>query len=182
MSWDEQIRLFNELPDHLVKMALFKVNTGCREAEVCALRWEWEEPVPELKTSIFIIPAHIVKNRMRRVVILNSEAKSVIDQLRGQHPEFVFTYKGNRILTMNNTAWQKARKRVGLTQVRIHDLKHTFGRRLRAENVSYEDRQDLLGHKSSRITTHYSSAELGNLIAAAEKVCVNESRKSHATI
>ena len=100
----------------------------------------------------------------------------------GQHSEFVFTYNGNRVLTMNNTAWQKARKRVGLTQVRIHDLKHTFGRRLRAANVTFEDRQDLLGHKSSRITTHYSSAELGNLIAAAEKVCVNDSRKSHATI
>jgi integrase len=182
MMRDEQTRLFNELPDHLVKMALFKVNTGCREQEVCSLRWEWEERIPELKTSIFVIPAHAVKNRTRRVVILNSEAKAVIDQLRGQHPEFVFTYKGNRVLTMNNTAWQKARKRVGLTQLRIHDLKHTFGRRLRAANVSFEDRQDLLGHKSSRITTHYSSAELGNLIAAAEKVCENDSRKIHATI
>ena len=40
--------------------------------------------------------------------------------------------------------------------VRIHDLKHTFGRRLRAAQVSLEDRQDLLGHKSQRITTHYS--------------------------
>ncbi len=181
MSREEQTRLFNELPEHLVKMALFKVNTGCREQEVCSLRWEWEERIPELNTSIFVIPAHTVKNRTRRVVILNSEAKAVIDQLRGQHSEFVFTYKDHRVLAMNNSAWQKARKRVGLTQVRIHDLKHTFGRRLRAENVSFEDRQDLLGHKSSRITTHYSSAELGNLIAAAEKVCVIKTRKSHAT-
>ncbi|MGH8611315.1 MAG: site-specific integrase, partial [Gammaproteobacteria bacterium] len=37
-------------------------------------------------------------------------------------------------------------------------------------------RQDLLGHKSSRITTHYSSAELTSLIAASEKVC---DEKSH---
>ncbi len=29
----------------------------------------------------------------------------------------------------------------------------------------------LLGHRSSRITTHYSAAELSNLIAAANKVC-----------
>ncbi len=182
MSWEEQTRLFKELPDHLVKMALFKVNTGCREQEVCSLRWEWEERIPELNTSIFVIPAHAVKNRSQRVVVLNSVAKSVIEELRGQHAEFVFTYKGNRVSTMNNTAWQKARKRAGLTQVRIHDLKHTFGRRLRAVNVSFEDRQDLLGHKSSRITTHYSSAELKNLIAAAEKACGSESRKSHATI
>ena len=57
----------------------------------------------------------------------------------------------------------------------------TFGRRLRAAGVSFEDRQDLLGHKSGRITTHYSQAELSNLIAAAEKVCEPESRKTPAT-
>jgi len=65
--------------------------------------------------------------------------------------------------------------------VRVHDLKHTFGRRLRAAVVSFEDRQDLLGHKSGRITTHYSQAELASLIAAAEKVCGSDSRKSPAT-
>ena len=43
--------------------------------------------------------------------------------------------------------------------------------RLRAAGVSFEDRQDLLGHKSQRITTHYSHPELSNLIAAAEKAC-----------
>jgi hypothetical protein len=37
--------------------------------------------------------------------------------------------------------------------------------------VSFEDRQDLLGHKSGRITTHYSAAELTSLINAANKVC-----------
>lgn len=162
-------------------MALFNVNTGCREQEVCSLRWEWEEYLPELDASIFVIPAHAVKNRMPRVVVLNSVARGVIEQVRRLHPEYVFTYKGNRVLTMNNSGWQKARKRVGLTQVRIHDLKHTFGRRLRAANVSFEDRQDLLGHKSSRITDHYSSAELANLIESAEKACVNGSRKIHAT-
>jgi len=53
----------------------------------------------------------------------------------------------------------------------VHDLKHTFGRRLRAAGVGFEDRQDLLGHKSQRITTHYSAAELTALLAAANKVC-----------
>ena len=59
-------------------------------------------------------------------------------------------------------------------------LKHTFGRRLRAAGVSFEDRQDLLGHKSRRITTHYSEAEVANLIAAAEKACNQKSRKNPA--
>ncbi len=66
--------------------------------------------------------------------------------------------------------------------MRVHDLKHTFGRRLRATGVSFEDRQDLLGHKSGRITTHYSQAEIENLIAAANKICGDESRKSPALV
>ena len=72
---------------------------------------------------------------------------------------------------MLNSAWPRARRRVGLPQVRVHDLKHTFGRRLRAAGVSFEDRQDLLGHRSGRITTHYSAAELSRLIDAANCVC-----------
>ena len=42
--------------------------------------------------------------------------------------------------------------------------------------VSFEDRQDLLGHKSVRMTTHYSMAEAKNLIDAAESIV--ESRES----
>ena len=74
------------------------------------------------------------------------------------------------------------KKRAKLPQARVHDLKHTFGQRLRAAGVSFEDRQDLLGHKSGRMTTHYSAAELSNLIEAAEKACRLGSRKSPAAV
>lgn len=61
-----------------------------------------------------------------------------------------------------NSGWKVARAEANLPNVRVHDLKHTFGRRLRSVGVSFEARQDLLGHKSGRITTHYSAAELTN--------------------
>ena len=79
--------------------------------------------------------------------------------------------KGRPIYRMLTSGWIRARNKVGLPQVRVHDLKHTCGRRLRAAGVSFEDRQDLLGHRSGRITTHYSAAELSRLIEAVEKVC-----------
>jgi Phage integrase family len=56
-------------------------------------------------------------------------------------------------------------------QVRVHVLKHTFGRRLRAAGVGFEDRQHLLGHNSQRMTTHYSAAYLTRLIEVANRVC-----------
>lgn len=176
LNWEEQGRLFAELPEHLRNMALFAVNTGCREQEVCQLQWEWEVKILQMNTCIFLIPQHLVKNRQDRLVVLNNEAKAVIEKVRGLHPKYVFTYKGHIITKINNSAWKRARKKVGLEQVRVHDLKHTFGRRLRAAGVSFEDRQDLLGHKSRRITTHYSAAELHNLIGVANKAC-----KSSAT-
>jgi integrase len=182
LSWDEQARLFKKLPSHLSPMALFAVNTGLRNREVCALRWEWEVPVPELDTSVFLIPGASVKNGEQRLVVLNRVAKSVIESQRGGDADFVFTFRGKPIGTMHNTGWQKARIRAGLPQVRVHDLKHTFGRRLRAAGVSFEDRQDLLGHKSVRVTTHYSKAELENLIDAADRVCETDSRKSPALV
>jgi len=115
-------------------------------------------------------------------LVLNGAAAAVIEAQRGKHPEKVFTCRGRPINWTYGAAWRKARARAGLPQVRVHDLKHTFGRRLRAAGISFEDRQDLLGHKSSRITTHYSEAELANLIAAADSVCETESRKSPALV
>jgi integrase len=175
LTWEEQHKLFQELPEHLRKMALFAVNTGCRDQEICQLRWEWEVPVPELDIMIFLVPGERVKNGDDRLVVCNDVARSVVDAERGKHLTHVFSYQGRPLARMLNSAWQKVRKRVNVP-VRVHDLKHTFGRRLRAAGVSFEDRQDLLGHRSSRITTHYSSAELQNLYEAANKVC--EERRS----
>jgi len=132
----------------------------------------------DFNTGVFIIPKERVKNGEERLVVLNRVARSVIEEGREINSEYVFTYRGHPITVMNNNGWQSARKRAGLKQVRVHDLKHTFGRRLRAAGVNYEDRQGLLKHKPGRITTHYSAAELENLLEAANKVCGDNSRKS----
>ncbi|EIK66956.1 tyrosine-type recombinase/integrase [Pseudomonas brassicacearum] len=204
MTWEEQSILFGELPAHLQTMALFKVNTGCREQEVCKLRWDWEIPVPELGTSVFLIPSDFggrnersgVKNGDERLVVLNNVAKSIIDKQRGLSKEWVFPYNGTAMHRMNDSAWKKARVRAaklwqeenlrpahpGYASIRVHDLKHTFGRRLRAAGVTQEDRKALLGHKNGSITSHYSGAELGHLIEAANMVSATDSRGPVLTI
>ena len=181
LSWDEQQRLFQALPDHLSRMCLFKVNTGCRDREVCRLRWDWEIQVPELNTSVFLIPSEFVKNREDRLVVLNRIATSVINSVRGMHREFVFTYRGNPINNINNSAWQRARDQEKLP-IRVHDLKHTFGRRLRAAGVPLETRKILLGHRNGDITSHYSAPELEELINAANRVCEGKSGKTPALV
>ena len=180
LSWEEQARLFGELPDYLAQMAHFAVNTGCRDQEICSLKWDWEVSVPQLGTSVFIIPGALVKNGDERLVVLSRLAKSVVEARRGIDTTHVFTWKGKPITRMMTSGWKRARLRADLPQVRVHDLKHTFGRRLRAAGVSFEDRQDLLGHRSGRITTHYSAAELSRLLAAANSVCERDT--THAEL
>jgi len=99
------------------------------------LQWDWECPVMELETSVFVIPKQFVTNIEDRLIVLNDVARSVIDKQRGGHATRVFTYKEKPVTKMLDSAWRTARKR---------------------------------------------AAELTHLIAAADKVCESDSRKSPA--
>jgi integrase len=190
LSFEEERLLFSEFAGHLARMALFEVHTGLREHEVVSLRWDCEFKVPELETSIFVVPAAHVRNGLNRYVVLNRIARSVIESCRGEHRELVFSHEGQGVTKIYNSGWKPAHRRAstryerefgrpcppGFRSVRVHDLKHTYGYRLRAAGVAFEDRQLLLGHKTAHVTTHYSAADIGNLIAASEKVCDLASR------
>lgn len=205
LSWDEQKKLLKESPDHLAEMALYKVNTGSREQEVCQLSWEWEQEIPEIGHSVFVVPAWVneedgrVKNREDRLIVLNTVARSVIEAKRASRPQahlegckslmkgkekgrcncaygVVFTYRGYQVGKMNNSGWKTAWRAAGLPVSKkvlkgVHNLKHTFGRRLRAAGVQLETRKVLLGHTTGDITTHYSAPEIEELVNAAEMVC-----------
>jgi site-specific recombinase XerD len=60
--------------------------------------------------------------------------------------------------------------REGFQRIRVHELKHTFGRPLRAAGVGFETRQALLGHHNGSMTTHYSAAEIAELLDAVNRI------------
>jgi integrase len=172
LSWEEQDKLFSELSSELRRMAIFAVNTGCRNDEICNLRWEWEIPIPAVNTAVFVIPATEHKNKRERLVVLNDIAKLMIEEVRGVHPAYVFTYKDKPYYNMHSSSWRRGRIRAGLPHVRVHDLKHTFGARLTSAGVALEHRKQLLGHKGNMdITTHYSLAGISTLIKQANLIC-----------
>jgi integrase len=161
----EQERLFNELPIHLRQMAIFQVNTGCREKELCELQWSWERKVASLNTSVFVIPCHGTEGRL---VVLNDGAKAILEEQRGLHPTHVFAYQGHPVGRMNRFLWNHARQKVGLPQIRVYDLRLTFDRRLEEAGVGFKERQDLLGH---RRTPDYSHDQLCRWMHETNKAC-----------
>ena len=169
LSNDEETRLLAKSPPHLEQHILFALHTGCRAGEITKLRWEWEVQVPELGVSVFVLPEGEAKNNEERVVVLNAVARRVTDERRGEHSEFVFSWKGEPLRKLSNSSWKKAKARSKLP-IRFHDLRHTFGHRLRAVGAPVEDRKALLGHTNGEITTHYSAAELGTLLKWVEAI------------
>ena len=91
LDWDEQTKLFQLLPKHLMDMALFAVNTGCRDSEICGLRWDWEVKVATLNTSVFLIPADRVKNGRTHTFPLSDQSLDIIAILESMGcSEFLF--------------------------------------------------------------------------------------------
>jgi len=180
--------LLKALPTHLRAMALFATNTGLREQGVCWLRWDWEVAVPELGTTIFITPGRKrvyadgewpgEKNKEDQLVVLNSVTKAIIEVQRKNRQAgcpYVFPYRGKRVTRLHNSAWKKAWRAAGLPVCDEytrgpHNLKHTFGHRLRVAGVPLETRKKLLHHSNGDITTHYSPAGVAELLEAVEKI------------
>lgn len=190
LDWDEQKQLIKNLPPLLANMSLYKVNTGCREQEVCQLRWDWEFQAedPELRGRVFIVPGEFRKKTEEempdKIVVLNDVAKSVVDSMRGQHPKYVFTLERKRndvlrrepMARMNESGWRTAWRKAGLPNSERyrkgpHNLRNTFATRLRALGVSEETRAQLLGHKRKSMTTEYSEAGVMELLKAVNLLC-----------
>ena len=190
LSWAQQAQLLPKLPGHLQRMALFSLNTGARDENVCGLRWDWEVPVPEVGRSVFVVPATAFKSKRPHVLVLNDVAWSLVEGQRGKHKEFVFVYRRERVKnidiepamkyrrvgTINNTAFQTARTEAGLPQVRVHDFRHTFAQRLRDAGVPEEDRALLLGHAVAGMAQHYATSTVERLIEVANKVSETRDR------
>ncbi len=174
ISWEEQKLLLSELTADLANAMLFMVNTGLRDQELCSLRWSWQ-----VDDDLFILPESQNKNGRERLVVLNSIARSVLNHQKGKDKFRVFPRD-----SVYTRGWKNGRARAakrypdefsmespwGFEHLRIHDLRHTFGRRIRYVGWSNEDRKDLLGHKNDDITTHYSQVEIQRLREMVESI------------
>ena len=90
--------------------------------------------------------------------------------VRADEPDLLRHRELGPIKAMNNSAWQAARSRAALGDLRVHDLRHTVGMRLREAGVSESTRRDVLWHSNRSVTNHYSMAQIRELHEALEKI------------
>lgn len=137
--------------------------TGARKGEARLMRWRDVDTVKRIWT----VPRS--KNGRSRRIVLSSAALSTLDSTRTKalhlglptKPDnYVFT--NPKTLTAYHSfyaSWFVARDRADLSDVRIHDLRHTYASMLINSGVSLYEVQTLLGHSSMQMTQRYAHLE-----------------------
>jgi len=182
LNHEEAEQLIAVCPPHLEAMVRFALATGCRAGEITGL--EWHRVDLERRTAWL----DKTKNGTPRGVPLNQDAVRVLETLKGQHPRFCFTYKGEPIKrAITNHAWYSAIEKVGLLGFRFHDLRHTWASWHRQAGTSCDELKELGGWKSRSMVDRYAKFATEHLAVAASRIdsarkstVISLSRFSHA--
>jgi len=113
--------LLKELPIHLRTISQMCLYTGLRSSNLTELTWS----EVNLDRKLIIIGAEKAKGNRPITVPLIPEAIQLLNELQGQHEEYVFTYNGHPITRVTNSAWYKACERAGI-KAKFHTLRHTW--------------------------------------------------------
>ena len=172
LSHDEISRLHAEL-DHCVAERASRavqadiirllVFTGCRSGEIRNLKWdEVGDNTLDLADS---------KTGPRRVY-LNSEARAIIERQPRTDSPHVFPSPMNPSQPFLRcvSLWYLVRKRAGIEDVRLHDLRHSFASWAVMRGVPLPTVARLLGHRQVSMTLRYAHVHDKEVEAAAERV------------
>lgn len=161
----------NPMLSHIIAFLLL---TGARKREVLDARW----CDVDFEQCRWRIPK--TKSGKVRHVPLSSEALRLLRNLRnevGPETELLFANPstGKPFITIF-ASWDAARKRAGLPDLRIHDLRHSFASFLVNAGRSLYEVQQLLGHADIRTTSRYAHLSRDRLMEAVESIPVKPTR------
>jgi integrase len=182
---DEGDRLQAAARDDYVPFFALARASGLRLRE-CLLRWrevDWE--ARQIRKA--------GKGGKLIAVPITSTVRMILWQLRGHHPEHVFTYvaartragrvKGQRYpLTYSGAKieWRRLRKRAGVNDFRFHDFRHDVGTKLLRATGNLKLVQKALNHSDIKTTSKYAHVHTDEVAAALENL--QESRKMSRSV
>ena len=139
--------------------------TGCRLGEILELKWSYVDferrmlLLPESKTG-------------KKIVYLSEQATEVLKGItRNQKDVFVFPGKDpkNPITTIRKP-WVNICKAAGLSELRLHDLRHSFASVGASDGLSLTVIGALLGHSNPMTTERYAHLAASPVHQAADQI------------
>ncbi len=162
----EADRLLDALPEYLAEMVRFTLATGLRERNVTDLQWS---QVDLVRQCAWMHPDQ-AKARKAIPVPLNANALAVVERQLGQHPEFVFSYRGNKVRNGNNHTWRRVLKQVGIENFRWHDLRHTWASWHIQRGTPLHVLQELGGWSGPEMVQRYAHLSAEHLKVYADRL------------
>lgn len=156
--------LTDAMPEYWRPLIQVAVRTGLRRGELFGLRWSdihWERKVIRVKNQLSAdgsLTELKTESAQRNVPI----GQTVIDVLKAHKavcPEsdldLVFPTPSGKPVHHGNfyrAVWKPARKKAGFTDLRLHDLRHTFASLLIHNRESVKYVQTVMGHADAQTT------------------------------
>ena len=161
---DEALENGGATPEAVAAIRLLML-TGCRRGEILKLRWDDVDlDAPELRLRDS-------KTGPRVVPLSPSAARLLAGLHRSAAGEWVIPGRkpGAHMVRLGN-AWRRLRKRAGLHDVRLHDLRHSFASSALALGESLPMIARLLGHRQIASTARYAHLARASVHEAADRV------------
>lgn len=167
-------RLVSELRPHMRAMVTFALETGLRQKNVLTLRWDQVD----MDRGVVWYEANDMKARRAFSVPLSEGALMVLAEVKGQHPDFVFTYRGHPIGEIK-TAFQSACVRAGVGHYNRdghyegftwHGLRHTWATWHAQNGTPIDVLQQLGGWADPRMVANYRHHSPSHLARFADNV------------
>ena len=155
LSEEEEAALCAKVGKRDWPLVAFALNTGLRRGEQFNLRWE----NVNLASRVLTIPRS--KHGGSRHVQLNDTAMAILRALPSRfHSRWVFpSATGKTPMSANNFRYRvfdPAVREAKIEDFTWHDLRHTFASRLVMAGVPLRTVQELMGHKTLRMTERYA--------------------------
>lgn len=153
----------NPTLQHIISMLIL---TGARKREVLDAKWEDFD----MERKIWRIPN--TKAGKARIVPLSDTASVLLTKLR-QKKRCAYAFANPATLKPYSSvyySWHTARKEAGLSDVRIHDLRHSFASFLVNAGRSLYEVQTLLGHTQIKTTQRYAHLSTTSLRSASNEI------------
>lgn len=139
--------------------------TGCRVSEILTLRWEWID----LSNRCLRLPDSKTGTRHIQLNSLALQELSLIERI----PNNAFVITGSKTgcnLVNLEKPWRRIRAQAGLSDLRLHDLRHTFASIGAGLGQGLPIIGKLLGHSQAQTTHRYAHLDADPVASATEQI------------
>ncbi|WP_163370701.1 tyrosine-type recombinase/integrase [Endozoicomonas acroporae] len=146
--------LNDQFTDHIKPIVILAINTGLRRGELFNL----QAKDIDLHARILTVVGEGAKSGQTRHIPLNEKAfRTLVSWMNHIQPStYVFpSPKTGKRLDNIASSWDKIRELSNLPDIRLHDLRHTFGTRLAHAGIDLVTIKELMGHEDLETTARY---------------------------